>query len=516
MSANHPEIQNTSTTCCLIFIDTFRDLYALGVVLFEMTTGGRPFSGRALDIVDQTINRPAPSPAAIAPETTPAWLNDLILQLMAKNPDERPKSALDVYARLERGLADYVAANTRAAIDDQPVAGKPPVGDVTLAFTDIEDSTPLWETFPSEMRRCLKEHNGILRAAISASGGYEVKTEGDAFMVAFGHPSNALVFAREVQRNLDIARLWPGEPQPGKQLRVRIGMLSGRPECERDPLHGRMDYFGVVVNRAARVATVAYGGQVVTSMSDPAVQAAKESDFAVHDVGHAELKGVSQAMHIAEIAFPDVSRVPHDPLIRAKPSTDPSALRAVILFLSEDGLVEGTRGMYGSPLAVGRSQSCDIVHAADAKLSRRHCTIAFRGASFLVQNWSPAGIFVDGVKCMDQVEVGIGARVFAGGLLLTVMPAEFRLAGSTDVEQERATGLVAVGNLASVVAKGAPAYPPHVLELARQAGWQVDASPNAASRVSSGVWLAGGLALTMVGGVLLLLAIALTTYLMFG
>eukprot|EP01012_Entosiphon_sulcatum_P039841 TRINITY_DN530_c0_g1_i2.p1 TRINITY_DN530_c0_g1~~TRINITY_DN530_c0_g1_i2.p1 ORF type:complete len:1209 (+),score=181.06 TRINITY_DN530_c0_g1_i2:477-4103(+) len=154
---------------------------------------------------------------------------------------------------------------------------KPPTGEVAFVFTDIQNSTVLWNKIPNPMRVALKLHNDCLRASLRAHRGYEVKTEGDAFVVAFATAKDALLFCCESQMNL-LQCPWPrellefghGEIWNSKKLlwnglRVRMGIHLGRPLCEQDPTTLRMDYLGPVVNRAARVSALACGGQVLMS-----------------------------------------------------------------------------------------------------------------------------------------------------------------------------------------------------------------------------------------------------------
>jgi predicted ATPase/class 3 adenylate cyclase/Tfp pilus assembly protein PilF len=153
------------------------------------------------------------------------------------------------------------------------MSGQAPTGNVSLVFTDVQGSTALWERAPEGMRAALKIHDQVLRAAIAANHGYEVKTEGDAFMVAFASPFDAAKFCLDTQLGL-LAADWPEEilaqeiagvaPQR-KGLRVRMGIHTGEPESRPDPTTGRMDYFGPVVNRAARISAAGHGGQVLLS-----------------------------------------------------------------------------------------------------------------------------------------------------------------------------------------------------------------------------------------------------------
>ncbi len=129
-----------------------------------------------------------------------------------------------------------------------------PSGTVTLLFTDIQGSTRLWEGEPDLMAVALRRHEEILRSAIEAAGGYVFKTVGDAFCAAFWSAPAAVSAVLTAQQQLG-AESWP----TSRPILVRMGLHTGACE-ERDS-----DYFGPVVNRAARIEAAAHGGQVLIS-----------------------------------------------------------------------------------------------------------------------------------------------------------------------------------------------------------------------------------------------------------
>ena len=154
-----------------------------------------------------------------------------------------------------------------------------PTGYVAIIFTDIKNSTLLWETWPQAMRSSIKIHNEVMRRQLRIIGGYEVKTEGDAFMVSFPTATSALLWCFSVQSHL-LEAPWPSEILSSphcsevmdsdgniifRGLSVRMGMHWGSPVCEPDPVTRRMDYFGPMVNRASRISSVADGGQITVS-----------------------------------------------------------------------------------------------------------------------------------------------------------------------------------------------------------------------------------------------------------
>ena len=179
--------------------------------------------------------------------------------------------------KARRGRGGEEAAGERYLnLLDREVA--PPVGMVALVFTDIRNSTALWESNPG-MQTAIRMHNQLLRRQLRAIGGYEVKTEGDAFMVSFPTVTSALLWCLTVQLEL-LREDWPQEildSEEGREildsrgevlyrgLSVRMGIHWGAPVCEADPITRRMDYFGPIVNRAARISAVAEGGQISAS-----------------------------------------------------------------------------------------------------------------------------------------------------------------------------------------------------------------------------------------------------------
>jgi predicted ATPase/class 3 adenylate cyclase len=129
-----------------------------------------------------------------------------------------------------------------------------PTGTVTFLFTDIERSSLLWEQHPDQMTVAVPRHDSLLRAAIDAHHGNVFATGGDGLSATFARGSDAVDAARAIRAALD-AEPWP-EPI---SLKVRIGLHTG----EAFELGG--DYFGTAVNRAARVMSMANGGQTLLS-----------------------------------------------------------------------------------------------------------------------------------------------------------------------------------------------------------------------------------------------------------
>jgi WD40 repeat protein/class 3 adenylate cyclase len=166
-----------------------------------------------------------------------------------------------------------------------------PEGTVTFLFSDIEGSTQLLYRLGDQFAKVLAEHHRILREVIARGGGQIVRTEGDAFVVAFPRARNAASVAVEAQCAL-AQYPWP----EGATIRVRMGLHTGEPEVALD------DYVGITVHRAARIAHVGHGGQVLLSEATASLTGdVLPVGVRLLDLGHHLLKDIRRPEHIFQL-----------------------------------------------------------------------------------------------------------------------------------------------------------------------------------------------------------------------
>lgn len=165
-----------------------------------------------------------------------------------------------------------------------------PTGEVTFVFTDIEGSTALFHELGEQYLEVLAHHNALLRSVWTTHGGVEVKTEGDAFFVAFASASNALGAAAACQRALAETTWLHGRP-----VRVRIGLHTGTAVVVDN------DYVGLDVHQAARVAGAAHGGQVLLTET---TASGLPEELGLHDLGEHRLKDFPTARRLLQLTGP--------------------------------------------------------------------------------------------------------------------------------------------------------------------------------------------------------------------
>ena len=166
-----------------------------------------------------------------------------------------------------------------------------PTGTLTFLFTDIEGSTKLLQELGDTFGDLLEDHHGILRRAITAGGGTEIRTEGDAFFVVFDAAVGAVRAAIAAQNELH-SHAWPERTS----VRVRMGMHTGVASLRGD------DYMGIDVHRAARIAAAAHGGQVL--VSEPTHALIEGDGAAFRDLGYHRLKDLRRPEHLFQLVMP--------------------------------------------------------------------------------------------------------------------------------------------------------------------------------------------------------------------
>jgi NitT/TauT family transport system substrate-binding protein len=197
-------------------------------------------------------------------------------------------------------------------------------GNCTVLFTDVQDSTFLWNKDAEVMKEALDQHNNVLRELLVTYQGYEVKTQGDSFMVAFKDPLNAVkwMLAGQLELlNVHWSKKLLTYPSAKFQLdeqgnaifrglRVRMGGHYGQPDVVFDKVSRRYDYYGNEINLSARVSGVAMGGQCIISKSLYDIVKDQLNDLIVSDeatppsvrfLGSYALKGIEMEQEIYEI-----------------------------------------------------------------------------------------------------------------------------------------------------------------------------------------------------------------------
>jgi DNA-binding SARP family transcriptional activator/tetratricopeptide (TPR) repeat protein len=180
-----------------------------------------------------------------------------------------------------------------AARDNAAAADVLPTGVVTFLLTDVEGSTRLWEADADAMAGALEVHDGLIARLVERHGGRLLKGrgEGDATLSVFERASDAVACAAELQRALATAP-WPSP----LDLRTRIALHSG------EALERTGDYLGPVLNRAARLRSLATGGQIVVSRTTTELVLDRlPEELAVVDLGRHELQGLSRPERVFEL-----------------------------------------------------------------------------------------------------------------------------------------------------------------------------------------------------------------------
>jgi predicted ATPase/class 3 adenylate cyclase len=168
---------------------------------------------------------------------------------------------------------------------------EPPTGTVTFLFTDIEGSTQLLQDLGPRYEAVQNDHMRLMREAITAETGTEIRTEGDSFFAVFRTAGGAIQAVVAAQR-----AFYTHQWTHGKPLRVRMGVHTGEGRRAGD------DYLGIDVNRAARIAAAGHGGQVlVSAITRSLVERDLPEGVSLRDLGEHQLKDLAHPEHLHEL-----------------------------------------------------------------------------------------------------------------------------------------------------------------------------------------------------------------------
>eukprot|EP00899_Mesostigma_viride_P014342 jgi/Mesvir1/22909/Mv19428-RA.1 len=259
----------------------------------------------------------------------------------------------------------YRRKHQRAEVVEEFLRKRSPPGRealITVVITDVEGSTPLWESSPEAMKKALAIHHCLLRSLLPKYHGYESDTEGDSFSVIFHDPVDALGWAMDVQRHLLFPTKlpqntnpqgvqtplkprpwrssseetalgdWPMEildsevaaevkdPDDGsvlyRGLRVRMGIHTGTPEsCNLHP-NGRHHYQGQMVEMTKAISNAATsGGQVLMSMAAWQALGINHPSVVCHHMGLHEVGEKLPPIHLMQVLPEELlKRAPFAPL----------------------------------------------------------------------------------------------------------------------------------------------------------------------------------------------------------
>eukprot|EP00727_Mastigamoeba_balamuthi_P002289 m51a1_g12057 putative serine threonine kinase (786) ;mRNA; r:49-4139 len=288
---------------------TKSDVYSFAVIAWEIMTREVPYEELnphtvALQVMNEGV-RPS-----MENKTFPQPIRELIAESWATEPLSRPEfSAINT---LIASLSTFLEGEIK---NEELSRVKAPSGNIALVFTDIQGSTALWEWNPTVMKASLKLHNDIMRTCFRNHKGFESAVDAllfcqEAQHMLLGAKWDPLILGQECCSEvfLDNALAFRG-------VRVRMGIHFGDVDTEANG--GTVDYFGPTVNKAARVAGLAQGGQIFVSTAArreieramSAEEAAKMSCLlALKAAGSFRLKGIAEEEAISEAVLTGLHR----------------------------------------------------------------------------------------------------------------------------------------------------------------------------------------------------------------
>lgn len=258
-------------------LDARTDVYAFGVLAYRVLGGVLPFPGpRARDFLMQHIGTPPVPILEVAPRLADfPTLAALVMQCLDKDPRARPQSALEVAAMLEaatRSMLTPAPSGSLQAVTPIPLThiipstlGASRTQNLTVMMTDIKGFTELTaRQTRQENARMLADHDRMLLRVVRAFRGRLVHTRGDALLVTFESPTEAVTCGMAMQDRL---HRYNRERDEAEQVHVRVALHAGEVRVVDDSIVGEPMQVVQAVEAEAEAGEVVFTESVRLAMN---------------------------------------------------------------------------------------------------------------------------------------------------------------------------------------------------------------------------------------------------------
>ncbi len=288
-------------------IDHRSDIFALGVVLYEMVTQLHPFRGRVNEMLRNTLTVTPTAPSELNPSVSPE-LEAVIMGALARRRDDRTASARDIVRELTRiagigapGSALLPSRKDAAQTTSRMSVQRPSSlleGRVTLLASCIAEADQVAQRCGAHYTSVVTTYHAMLDASVRRSGGMIVDVAGERALAAFARAPDAFAAAVNAQQAFSEVA-WPD----GAHVRARIGLHTGEPKIAA----GR--YLGIECHRAVRVGDAAPGGCVLlTASTRSLLSAADLGSQTLRDLGPLRIKDLHYPERLFEASIEALSK----------------------------------------------------------------------------------------------------------------------------------------------------------------------------------------------------------------